>query len=445
MIISINLTIFVLLVLGGKRLNATALPSKKLPTDEADLSAWDIVCGGELTHISESDCTVGSENSENNRENSLAGTETNVGDTQTIAEALVKPVEEETTVDENGQGKIADDRTEDGKGEPVLRDAVDDPGQIQTYLQPVVKEAMDCIKQSETMTLSDLLISDKDVRIWTGLQTLVMLQEICLAVRKLEDVVGGKNFKLHTTDRVILCFAKLKQNISFEALATLYRISSVSISTYFTHTIQIIALIMKQFIYHPSKEEIKENIPLSFRQHFGNVTMILDCTEISVASLKCLNCRIACYSNYKSRRTVKFLVGVTPAGLISFVSDAYSGKASDKLIFNEEKLIDSLESHVDELMVDKGVSIENECTNKCIKLHIPPFMRAERLTPAEASRNESIARARIHVERAIQRIKIFKIMTEKLNASVLGLIDDIIVTVCGVVNLSPPILKDDKF
>lgn len=210
MVMRIHLTVFVLIVLGGKRLNITALPSAKLPTEVAERSAWDIVCGGELlnTSTTASDCTAGTENCENNRNNSISGNETNDGDTVTLVEALEEPVEDgakETTVHQSGN--IDNDRTIGEKVEPyhcdgtiafdrdyaVSLDVVEDQEQTQTYLQPNVKEAMDCIKQSEAMTLSDLLISDKDVRIWTGLQTLALLQEICLAVRKLEDVVTGKN------------------------------------------------------------------------------------------------------------------------------------------------------------------------------------------------------------------------------------------------------------
>ena len=39
-----------------------------------------------------------------------------------------------------------------------------------------------------------------------------------------------------------------------------------------------------------------------------------------------------CWSNYKSHSTVKFLVGITPNGAISYISDCYGGRATDKYI-----------------------------------------------------------------------------------------------------------------
>lgn len=306
-------------------------------------------------------------------------------------------------------------------------------------------EANSNIRKSDQMILTDLLVTDKEVNTWTGLSSTDQLTEICLAVRTLESNSFPRKFKMHASDRTVLTLVKLKQNLSFEAIATLFRISGPTVANYFSHTLQILSLILKKFIYWPTKEELRQNVPLCFREHFSNVTVVLDATEIPIATLKCLNCRIASYSNYKSRRTVKFLIGVSPAGLITFVSQAYSGKSSDKFIVNEEKLMDRLEAHSDEIMVDKGVSIESECSTKCIKLHMPPFMKGDKLTPQEASRNEAIARARVHVERAIQRIKIFGIFSSTINLSMLGNINDIMTVVCGIVNLSPPILNDDKF
>ncbi|KAF2905887.1 hypothetical protein ILUMI_00288 [Ignelater luminosus] len=46
----------------------------------------------------------------------------------------------------------------------------------------------------------------------------------------------------------------------------------------------------------------------------------------------------------------------TPAGLICFVSKAYLGRASDKSIFEQSKLIECLEPYRDYIIVDKGFS-----------------------------------------------------------------------------------------
>lgn len=128
-------------------------------------------------------------------------------------------------------------------------------------------------------------------------------------------------------------------------------------------------------LYWPSKEEIVGNMPTCFKQ-FQSTRVVLDCFEIKMPTLKCLSCRILTYSHYEGGQTVKFLVGVTPGGMISYLSKPYSRRSSDKFIFNEEELLSNYEfiPHIDSIMVDKGFFIEKECEDYRIKLIRPPFL-----------------------------------------------------------------------
>lgn len=46
-----------------------------------------------------------------------------------------------------------------------------------------------------------------------------------------------------------------------------------------------------------------------------------------------------------------------------------------------------------------------------VNLNIPPFLSTAQFTPEQIRQTEVIARARIHVERAIRRIKCYKILS----------------------------------
>jgi hypothetical protein len=45
-----------------------------------------------------------------------------------------------------------------------------------------------------------------------------------------------------------------------------------------------------------------------------------------------LYARAQTWANYKHNNTIKFLVSVTPTGAISYVSKAFGGRTSDKVI-----------------------------------------------------------------------------------------------------------------
>lgn len=165
--------------------------------------------------------------------------------------------------------------------------------------------------------------------------------------------------------------------------------------------------LLKVFIRLPEKDEVAGNLPKCFK-NYSNCIMVLDCT---VQKSRCLKCRLRSYSFYKKDHTIKFLIGVAPSGLITFVSKAYGGRASDKAIFNNENVISKLIPGRDALMVDRGFLIDKECEDNYIRLIRPPFLGRGRsqFTKEEAEITADIARARVHIERKIQRLKLFAI------------------------------------
>ena len=202
---------------------------------------------------------------------------------------------------------------------------------------------------------------------------------------------------------------------------------------------------MKCVISRPSKDEIKRNMPTCFEQ-FQATTSVLDCTEIPIQTPKCLKCKLKFYSHYQSHLTVKFMTEVTPAGLISDVSESFGGRASDKVIFNHSDILQHLESTRDAVIVDRGFLIDYECMQSRIKLIRPPFKGYRpQLSQEAAINNKEIASARVHIERVNQRIKLFQILNYNFPWHMINYIDDIFIICCGFANLDAPILADNKF
>ena len=64
--------------------------------------------------------------------------------------------------------------------------------------------------------------------------------------------------------------------------------------------------------------------------------------EVFIERLSDLLARAQVWSNYKHHSTVKFLIGITPQGTISFVSECVGGRMSDKDITEKSGIIDHL-------------------------------------------------------------------------------------------------------
>ena len=123
------------------------------------------------------------------------------------------------------------------------------------------------------------------------------------------------------------------------------------------------------------------------------------------------------------------------------LSDCYGGRTTDQYICANS----SLYSHLvpgDDVMANRGFQIKEDLLHYHCTLNVPPGARAKsQMTPAECKKTKTIANLRIHVERAINRIKEFKILKNIMPINMLPLVNDI-VQVCGALcNLQPSLIK----
>ena len=86
--------------------------------------------------------------------------------------------------------------------------------------------------------------------------------------------------------------------------------------------------------------------------------MIIDGTEIPIKVPKPPAAKQVTFWTYKNHNTAIVLVGVTPGGLVNFVSDAYGGSASDRQIIERSMLTEKMEPG-DSVMADKGFGVLN--------------------------------------------------------------------------------------
>ncbi|XP_066586729.1 uncharacterized protein [Prorops nasuta] len=314
-------------------------------------------------------------------------------------------------------------------------------------VEPLVKHIgvqvnTDCF----VLTITNCINRDSELSTATGIESFKLLDTIVEIVRKLsQDKFEHYNVIMNTRDRVIMTFMKLKQNLSYSFLAICFSCYSAKhCQRIFHDIIKILSKCFKAAIQWPSKEEILRNLPQCF-EGFENVRVVLDCTEIIIQHPAKLCCQVLTYSHYKSENTCKVMTGVSPAGNITYLSKVYGGRVTNSTIFQQSNLIQLLEAG-DGVMVDRGFLIDEICEKnewKCIR---PPFLKEKKqFTKEESVLTAKIARARVHIERSNQRIKAFKILGSVLPSTLVPLVEDIFTVVCGTINMSAPILNDNKF
>lgn len=177
-------------------------------------------------------------------------------------------------------------------------------------------------------------------------------------------------------------------------------------------------------------------MPKEFAQ-YATTRIILDCTELFIQRPSAMLAQSETWSDYKHHNTWKLLVGVTPNGEATFLSDLW--RVSDKQITRESGVLHLLQVG-DNVMVDCGFDIA-AIVPAGVTVNMPPFLAGlDQMTAAETEETMSIASVRIHVEHAIGRIKTYHILDGTLPITLSPCATQI-ATVCGfLTNFLPPLL-----
>ena len=155
----------------------------------------------------------------------------------------------------------------------------------------------------------------------------------------------------------------------------------------------------------PDRDSLRAAMPLCFQEKFGNnVAVVIDCFNVFIEQPSNLLARACTLSLYKHHNTVKVLLGMTPQGVVSFVSDTWGGRVSDKYLTENCGFIDKLLPG--DVLADRGFNIAEAVGMVQARLHLPAFTRGkDQLSALEVEETREIANVRIHVERVIGAVK----------------------------------------
>uniref|UniRef100_A0A672RAP9 THAP-type domain-containing protein n=1 Tax=Sinocyclocheilus grahami TaxID=75366 RepID=A0A672RAP9_SINGR len=251
------------------------------------------------------------------------------------------------------------------------------------------------------------LTNNADCLLYTG----IPLLEFHTLVSCLQGFAPTSSLHL-VADQILMTLMKLRQNFVNADLAKRQNKSHGQVSKTVKLWIDVLYKHTKDLIPWLSRETIKATLPEAFKDNFPNTTCIIDCTETVLQKAKNLDSRSESYSHYYASNTLKYLVATSPSGLVMFISEAYGGKCSDRYIAQNSGFLDCLRPG-DEVMANRGFTIRDLLEERKVNLVMPAFTRKQcQLTNEEVTHTRRIAHARIHVERAIRRLKVYKILSQ---------------------------------
>lgn len=146
---------------------------------------------------------------------------------------------------------------------------------------------------------------------------------------------------------------KLRLNLINLDLAYQFNVSEGLVSKILNKGLPAISGRLPFLVRWPTKVEVIRTLPSVFKPTYKNCGVIIDWTELFCERGRNLTLRALTWSNYKHHSTLQLLVGITPAGAVSFVSNAYSVRVSDKVITQKYGFLNNLE-HGDLVLADRG-------------------------------------------------------------------------------------------
>lgn len=266
------------------------------------------------------------------------------------------------------------------------------------------------------------------------------VHKLCYEMKKSpRQSSAGARRSLSPKNEFLLVLCRLRLHLLEEDIAFRFNISQTSVSRIFNTWINFLYHKFKEVPIWPPKQQVQYYMPTSFKDSYPTTRCVIDATEIFIEQPSSPVAQQLTFSSYKNHNTLKALIGITPSGAISFVSKLFGGCISDRELTIKSGFLDLLEPG-DSIMADKGFLIADLLQPLGVSLNIPPLKMDTQLTEDQLVETRRIASLRIHVERAIGRIKSFRILMNLPN-SMAGITDQLFF-VCGMLtNFRQPLVK----
>ncbi|XP_052471879.1 uncharacterized protein LOC128028648 [Carassius gibelio] len=288
---------------------------------------------------------------------------------------------------------------------------------------------------------------DAKVKYYTGLPCLALLMGVLTQLLPCRPQTGQK---LSPFQMLLSTLMRLRLNLPIQHIAYLFSVDRKTVSTTFRETIGTMFRHLKPLVHWPERHCLQATMPHQFVEAFGNrVAVIVDCFEIRIKTASNLKARAQTFPHHKHQHTLKYLIGITPRGSISFISQGWGGDVSDKHVTENSGLLNKLLPG-DLVLADRGCDIRESVGLVCAEVKIPEFTRGHSQLDAEdVEETRRIAHLREHVEKVIGCVRSkYTILNGIVPVSMVlpcqgedtTFLDKIVTVCCALTNMCPSVV-----
>lgn len=256
------------------------------------------------------------------------------GQGQPMVGERVKEKEQEAIVEESLSSSLSSDEDEDdeclsGGKKGRFAHTSDSHVNFDDILRALKKENQTLRESVEKMSLSESSLKNdaEKVRFYTGLPNYFVLETVMWLLAPHMD--GMRNIKLSKFQQLLLTLMRLRLDLRNQDLA--YRFG-VKVSTVTRTVHQMVGIMSSTLVptavFWPSRAELRKNLPAALRSSHPDCAVIIDCFTVPFEEP-------VSRGNHQQRvgtgcNVLKYLIGVAPQGVVTFVSRGMLGNVSDK-------------------------------------------------------------------------------------------------------------------
>lgn len=259
-------------------------------------------------------------------------------------------------------------------------------------------------------------------------------------------VTRGRPRKLCDIDELFLTLSRLRLGLLERDLAARFNISTTEVSEIFSTWVDRMADCLGQITFLTDRETMKVALPGCFRPDYENVYFIIDCTSLIAEFIEKPSQIIqqsATWSEYKSHNTGKALIALSPLLLPVFVFEVYPGSISDEEVVSQCGILKH--AHRGDIwLADKGFLIQHILDDYGVRVETPVKLEGKKqFSEEEDIKNRRNSQVRVHVERAIRRVKVFRFLRGNFPIRCVHLLSKVW-KVCAWLTAFLPPLIDEK-
>ena len=323
-----------------------------------------------------------------------------------------------------GANEVVEDSLSDENKDVVGDSLTGDTNDAEVDTTPAMQEeavhdpAEKIWKRSSPYRIENFKRDDEAFQYLTGFDSYEHFKLLLNILGPASSQLKYKSKELDTENELFLTLIKLRQTKDDYYLGLDFGIDRKVVGRIFKTWLNFLYYELSEFDFWPDRQTIDQHFPSNFQKMFPQTRVILDATEVPIQKPKHCNGQRITFSTYKNANTLKTMVGITPRGLVSYVSDSYGGSTSDRQIIERSPLLKPgmLEAG-DAIMSDRGIMVQDLFASKNVKVNTPKTMKGRNQHDAKTVvRDRRISSKRIHVERVIGYAKTFKILRKTMQS-----------------------------